>query len=72
MPPILIRAELLDHDGDVTVEYSAFQFPSRIGSVDKKKNQQLRIDATQTHAYMNLLAPLAWTAIASLKPNVAG
>jgi hypothetical protein len=32
----------------------------------------LRIDATQTHAYMNLLAPLAWTAIASLKPNIAG
>ncbi len=32
----------------------------------------MRIDATQTHAYMNLLAPLAWTAIASLKPSMAG
>ena len=51
--------------------HSALQFRPGSGT-DKSKNQQLRIDATQTHAYMNLLAPLAWTAIASLKPNVAG
>ena len=51
----------------VSIQLSKF----RPGSgTDKSKNQQLRIDATQTHAYMNLLAPLAWTAIASLKPGI--
>jgi hypothetical protein len=55
----------------VTVGIQLSKFRPGSG-VDKSKNQQLRIDATQTHAYMNLLAPLAWTAIASLKPNSAG
>jgi hypothetical protein len=63
--------ELLDHDGDVAVGIQLSYFRPGSGS-DKSKNQQLRIDATQTKPYMNLLAPLAWTAIASLKPNVAG
>ena len=64
----IAQNELLDHDGDVTVGIQLSKFRPGSG-VDKTKNQQLRIDATQTHAYMNLLAPLAWTAIASLKPN---
>jgi hypothetical protein len=63
--------ELLDHDGDVGVSIQLSKFRNGSG-VDKNKNQQLRIDATQTHAYMNLLAPLAWSAIASLKPNSMG
>jgi hypothetical protein len=63
--------ELLDHDGDVGVSIQLSKFRNGSG-VDKTKNQQLRIDATQTHAYMNLLAPLAWSAIASLKPNAMG
>jgi hypothetical protein len=63
--------ELLDHDGDVALNIQLSQFRPGVGS-DKLKNQQLRIDATQTHAYMNLLAPLAWTAIASLKPSMGG
>jgi hypothetical protein len=67
----IAQSELLDHDGDVTVGIQLSKFRPGSG-VDKSKNQQLRIDATQTHAYMNLLAPLAWTAIASLKPNSAG
>src|SRR5580698_7292299 len=67
----ITQNELLDHDGDVSVGIQLSKFRSGSGT-DKSKNQQLRIDATQTHAYMNLLAPLAWTAIASLKPNVAG
>ena len=65
------QSELLDHDGDVGVGIQLSKFRNGNG-VDKAKNQQLRIDATQTHPYMNLLAPLAWTAIASLKPNMAG
>jgi hypothetical protein len=63
--------ELLDHDGDVGVSIQLSKFRNGSG-VDKSRNQQLRIDATQTHAYMNLLAPLAWSAIASLKPNSMG
>jgi hypothetical protein len=63
--------ELLDHDGDVGVSIQLSKFRNGSG-IDKNKNQQLRIDATQTHAYMNLLAPLAWSAIASLKPNSMG
>jgi hypothetical protein len=63
--------ELLDHDGDVAVSIQLSKFRNGAG-VDKGKNQQLRIDATQTHAYMNLLSPLAWSAIASLKPNSMG
>ena len=65
------QSELLDHDGDVSVSIQLSKFRPGSGT-DKTKSQQLRIDATQTHAYMNLLSPLAWTAIASLKPNFAG
>jgi hypothetical protein len=65
------QSELLDHDGDVGVGIQLSKFRNGSG-IDKTKNQQLRIDATQTHPYMNLLSPLAWTAIASLKPNMAG
>ncbi len=67
----ITQNELLDHDGDVGVGIQLSKFRNGNG-IDKTKNQQLRIDATQTHPYMNLLAPLAWTAIASLKPNMAG
>jgi hypothetical protein len=63
--------ELLSHDGDVAVNIQLSHFRPASGT-DKSKSQQLRIDATQTHPYMNLLAPLAWTAIASLKPSAAG
>jgi hypothetical protein len=65
------KTELLDHDGDVNlnIQLSHYQSPS---ANDKQKDQQLRIDATQVHPFMNLLAPLAWTAIASIKPGLAG
>ena len=57
--------ELLNHEGDVAVNIQLSHFRAGSG-VDKSKTQQLRIDTTQTHPYMNLLAPLAWTAIAAL------
>lgn len=67
----IAKNELLDHDGDVAVSISLSQF--RPGSSDQKAQaSQLRVDATQTSPLMNLFAPLAWTAIASLMPNNAG
>ncbi|HTW48872.1 MAG TPA: hypothetical protein VMD92_13045 [Acidobacteriaceae bacterium] len=62
---------LLDHDGDVAVSIMLSQF--RPGTGDQKvQASQLRVDATQTSPLLNLFAPLAWTAIASLNPNGAG
>jgi hypothetical protein len=65
------KDELLDHDGDVAISIQLSKFRPGSGN-DKSKDSQLRIDATQTHAYMNLLAPLAWTAIAVLRPGPGG
>jgi hypothetical protein len=65
------KNELLDHDGDVAVSISLSQF--RPGNGDHNvQASQLRVDATQTRPLMNLFAPLAWTAIASIAPNNAG
>jgi hypothetical protein len=65
------KEELLDYDGDVSVSLAISQF--RPGSGDKNvQATQLRVDTTQIHPYMNIVAPLAWTAIASLAPDKAG
>jgi hypothetical protein len=65
------KDELLDHDGDVAVSIGLSQY--RPGSGDSNVHaSQLRVDATQSRPYMNIIAPLAWTAIASLKPDKAG
>jgi hypothetical protein len=66
------KSELLDHDGDVAVSLLLNQY--RPGSSDalKKNASQLRVDTTQVHPFMNILAPLAWTAMASLQPSKAG
>jgi len=67
----IAKNELLDHDGDVAVGIALTQFRPGVG--DKKEiASQLRVDATQTSPLMNLVTPLAWTAIASLMPNKAG
>jgi hypothetical protein len=66
------KTELLDHDGDVSVSILMNQFrPSSADGKDKNASQ-LRVDTTQNHPFMNLLSPLAWTAMASLRPNNAG
>jgi uncharacterized membrane protein YgcG len=65
------KDELLDHDGDVAVSVALSQFRPGTGD-QKEQSSQLRVDATQTSPLMNLFAPLAWTAIASLTPNNAG
>jgi hypothetical protein len=67
------REELLDHDGDVAVSISLSQYRPTSGNGDASiRASQLRVDTTQIHPYMNIIAPLAWTAIASLEPNKAG
>jgi len=65
------KEELLDHDGDVVVSIALSQFRPGAGET-KEHASQLRVDTTQIHPFMNILAPLAWTAIASITPNNAG
>ena len=67
------KDELLDHDGDVAINISLSQYRPSAGNGDANiRASQLRVDTTQIHPYMNIIAPLAWTAIASLEPNKAG
>ena len=67
------KSELLDHDGDVSVSIALTQYRPAIGSGETTaRASQLRVDTTQIHPYMNIIAPLAWTAIASLEPSKAG
>ena len=65
------KEELLDHDGDVAISIALSQFRSGSGEISAHASQ-LRVDTTQIHPYMNIIAPLAWTAIASLVPDKAG
>jgi hypothetical protein len=65
------KGELLDHPGDVAVSIALSQY--RPGTGDSNVHAaQLRVDTSQIHPFMNILAPLAWTAIASLKPDKSG
>ena len=62
------KDELLDHDGDVSMSISLSQY--RPGTGDSGISaSQLRVDTAQIHPLANLLAPLAWTAIATLTPS---
>lgn len=65
------KEELLDHDGDVAISIVLSQFHPGAGETDLKASQ-LRVDTTQIHSYMDIIAPLAWTAIASVEPDKAG
>jgi hypothetical protein len=65
------KEELLDHDGDVAISIVLSQFHPGTGEADLKASQ-LRVDTTQIHSYMDIIAPLAWTAIASVEPDKAG
>jgi hypothetical protein len=65
------KDELLDHDGDVAISVALSQFHPADGDTNIRASQ-LRVDTTQIHPYMNIIAPLAWTAIASLEPSKAG
>jgi hypothetical protein len=65
------KGELLDHDGDVSVSIALAQYRPGSGETNLKASQ-LRLDATQIHPLINIAAPLAWAAIASISPNTAG
>jgi hypothetical protein len=65
------KEELLDHDGDVAVSIALAQFRPGAGE-NNIKASQLRVDTTQVHPFVNILTPLAWSAIASVSPNNAG
>jgi len=71
----LKSADLLDHHGDVTVDVVLGQFrPSRDDGrmVRDYSSSQLRIDCVQTKSFLNILAPSAWVAMASLFTDNAG
>ena len=67
--------ELLDYPGDVQVSMVLGQFRPGDADQDYLKHvppSQLRVDCVQNKPYRDLLAPLAWCAMASLKTNQAG
>jgi hypothetical protein len=66
------KDELLDHDGDVSVSILMNQFRPSSGDGKERNASQLRVDTAQNHPFMNLLSPLAWSAMASLRPDKAG
>jgi len=71
----LKSADLLDHPGDVAVSIMLGQF--RPGHTDAQAirqltSSQLRVDCVQTKGFLNLLAPAAWVAMASLYTDQAG
>jgi hypothetical protein len=65
------KDELLDHDGDVAVSIALSQFRPGAGETNLKASQ-LRVDTTQVHPFVDILTPLAWSAIASVAPNKMG
>jgi hypothetical protein len=65
------KDELLDHDGDVAVSIALSQFRPGAGESNLKASQ-LRVDTTQVHPFVNIVTPLAWSAIASVNPNKMG
>jgi len=67
----IAEEELLDYDGDAGVSISLSQY--WLDAADHSGDpSQFRVDVTQVNPIQNLFAPLAWTAVASLKPNAAG
>jgi hypothetical protein len=69
------KEELLSHPGDTVVNLTLGQF--RPGTEDARAvreltSSQLRIDCVQTRPFMDLLAPAAWVAMASLYTDKAG
>lgn len=69
------REDLLDHPGDVTVSVVLGQFQpggADVQTVQQFQSSQLRVDCVQTRKFMNVLAPAAWVALASVYTNNAG
>jgi hypothetical protein len=71
----LQKDDLLDHQGDVTVDVVLGQFrpgKSDLERIQKYTSSQLRIECLQTRPFLNILAPATWVALASLYTDRAG
>ncbi len=74
-PTEIPKEALLDHDGDVSVTLNVAQFhPSKTDrtAFAQLQSATFRVDCVQTRPMMNLMAPLAWAALASLFPDKQG
>lgn len=59
--------ELMDYDGDVTVTATLGQFRPSLEDqalLENVKSSSLRVDFVQTQSFMDVLAPMAWAALA--------
>lgn len=63
------KTELLDYDGDVVVSASLGQYRPASGDVT---SSQFRLDCVQTKPIIEVLSPLAWSAMVALMPDKAG
>lgn len=74
-PTEIPKDALLDHEGDVSATISVGQFhPSKADRAifNQLQSATFRVDCVQTRPMMNLVAPLAWAALASLFPDKQG
>ena len=74
-PTEIPKDALLDHEGDVSATISVGQFhPSKTDrtAFNQLQSATFRVDCVQTRPMMNLVAPLAWAALASLFPDKQG
>ena len=63
------KQELLDYDGDILVSASLGQYRPAAGDTTPS---QFRLDCVQTKPIMEVLSPLAWSAMVALMPDKAG
>jgi hypothetical protein len=64
------KTQLPAISGDVLVKMAVSQYRPGKGDISTDVSH-IRIDATQTFDYMNLVAPLSWAVLASLAPPTA-
>jgi hypothetical protein len=66
--------ELMDYDGDVMVTASLGQYRPSVEDqqmLESVRSSSLRVDFVQTQSFMNILAPMAWAALAVFEHSKA-
>ena len=66
--------ELMDYDGDVTVTATLGQFRPSVEDqqlLESVKSSSLRVDFVQTRSFLDVLAPMAWAALAVFEHDKA-
>jgi len=66
--------ELIDYDGDVTITATLGQFRPSVADqelLESVKSSSLRVDFVQTQSFMDVLAPMAWAALAVFEHDKA-